>query len=161
MRALLTSVRSVLLVGGIVATFAACKKAPPPATTKVEYGEPIGVKLQGKKGAPGFDLALAVTKGKDPESVLEPLVGAVSSAIYACPDFLAAAKGGQDGEVAFAIEGGRASIPSQGDPAPSSPATACIAKGLSGKSILPDDAERFDVIAQIRLAKTASDGGSP
>ena len=149
----------LLVVATLLAAPVACKKAPPTTETKIEYGEPVGVKMAGPPGSPPIEIAIAVTKGKDPAKQLEPLVGSLFAAVNACPDFIEAAKGGHVGEIAFTIEGGVAKVPKVENPHPSH---ACLVKGIEGKKLLPEGSEKLDVLAQMRVAGLpGSDAGKP
>jgi len=150
---------SPLVLAVILAAPVACKKPPPASETKIEYGEPIGVKMAGPSGSPPIEIAIAVTKGKDPSKQVEPLAGSLFAAVNACPDFIEAAKGGHVGEIAFTIEGGVAKVPKVESPHPSH---ACLVKGIEGKKLLPEGSEKIDVLAQMRIAGVAgSDAGKP
>ena len=122
------------------------------AAAKIEYGEPIGIKLEGKDGAPPFEIAFAVTKGKDAEKNLGPMVTTMSKVVYGCPEFVAAAKGGQTAQLAFVVESGKAHVP----PVENAPAsTECLAKSIEGRMVLDPASEKLEVLAQIRV------GGAP
>jgi hypothetical protein len=147
-----------LVAALLLAVPVACKKPPPPETeTKIQYGEPVGVKMAGPAGTRPIEIAIAVTKGKDPAKQLEPLVGALFAAVNACPEFIEAAKGGHVGEIAFTLEGGTAKVPKVENPHPSH---ACLVKGIEGKKLLPEGSEKLDVLAQLRVAPE-TDGGKP
>src|SRR5262245_31695305 len=79
-----------------------------------ELGEPIGAEVPGKGNIPPLALALAVSKGQDPVVLLPKVVGAVSSAVSACPAFVAEGKESADvAAFSFNLEAGKLMVASR------------------------------------------------
>jgi hypothetical protein len=85
----------------------ACEKKAP--SDEVAYGEPVGVTMQASKDLPGFEVAIAVTKGVAIDPLVPPLGGLLHKALRACPDFVKAAAASPEAatQIAFTIEQGK------------------------------------------------------
>ena len=123
------SFASLLFVGCSVVATVACskdedKKKPSPIA---DLGEPIGADVPAKGDVPAISLALAVSKGQDPVTLLPHVVSAVATAVNGCPDFVREDK--DVTAVTFSLENGKMKVP----PRDESPGTKCLAAALNGK----------------------------
>ena len=91
--------------------------------------------VQAKGNVPAFSLALAVSRGRDPVSLLPQLVGAVSGAVTSCPAFVAEEKESVTA-LNFTVTGGKMKVTPRLDP---SAGVKCLVSTLDGKDVSGGD----------------------
>lgn len=133
----------LLVIGATVA----CSKDGSKDTASASYGDPIGIRLEDDPKAPSLAVAIAATKGKD----LVPAVNALASAFHAaaksCPDLTPLATSATL-RLKLSVDHGKIVAPTM----PSDePVAVCVTKALDGKTILPDTAERMDLLAEFHM----------
>lgn len=145
----------------------ACKKDDPAAQggaddkktpTAADFGEPIGARVEGKGDVPTFEVAFAVTKGRDPAPLLGPLTGALSKAIAECPAFVVESAGEKVTAVQLSVDKGKAKVAPYKDP---TPGVQCVAGKLEGKELASETFPGLDARAEIRFPSKAAPAGSP
>lgn len=119
------------------------------AEKPVEYGDPVGIRLEASATSPEVELAVAASKGVDMEAAVMPLASVLHKAITACPGFIAERASGDVAQIAFSVTDGKVTRPSRGQ----TPGETCVGDKLEGSPVaLPG---RFDAVAEIRLPQKA------
>jgi hypothetical protein len=143
--------RTWWIVAVVVPFVVACKKpsTEESAPSAKDYGAPIGVKVEGK---PTFEVAFAVTKGRDPEPLLGPLVSALSKAVSSCPTLVEESKTLGITAVQFALDKGKAKVAPYKEP---TAGTTCLVANLDGKELAKDSFPPLEARAEIRFPAAA------
>ncbi|MDI1445129.1 hypothetical protein [Polyangium sp. 6x1] len=130
----------------------ACRSEP--REPEVEYGEPIGLRMETKRGVPDYEIAVAVTKGTD----LAPLVPVIGAALHAavelCPEMVKAGQRGENVGIWFRVEKGTiGKVVTEGVDA------TCVTGALGGKPVAAPD--QLAVLAQFRFPSEATAPAAP
>jgi hypothetical protein len=151
--------RSTILVAAAILLLPACKgeSKGDAARGPQSYGEPIGARVDAAGEVPAFEMAFAVTKGRDPQPLLSPLVSTMTAAVKGCPDFVAEAKSGDAAGLDFSLEGGAVKLREQ---EANTNGARCLTKAMAGKGLLPANTPPVDVRVEIRLAEAAPAGSA-
>ncbi|MCL2726490.1 MAG: hypothetical protein FWD69_18880 [Polyangiaceae bacterium] len=142
---------AILILNIWLLALLACKKevAEHEEPVAADFGPPIAARVEASRDVPRFEIALAVSKNRDPESMLAPLVSVLSRSVRACPDLVA---GGASGHItALSFEDGKAKL--AGD---MNPGASCLLSALEHESfsgVLPQG-----VVARMEL-RFAEDAG--
>ncbi len=157
-------VATVFAALSIASAVVACKKDDatpqdaPKAPVAADFGEPIGARVEGTGTTPTFEVAFAVTKGRDPGPLLGPLTGALSKAIANCPAFVVESANDQVTAVQLSVHKGKAKVAPYKDP---TPGAQCVAGALEGTELAKETFPDLDARAEIRLPAPAAPKGSP
>ncbi|MCK6591653.1 MAG: hypothetical protein HUU21_21090 [Polyangiaceae bacterium] len=108
----------------------ACEKKPP--AEQPAYGDPVGITMEASRDLPGFEVAIAVSKGIAVDPLVPPLSGLLHKALRACPDFVKAAVASPSTatQVAFTVEQGKTK-----DVAVSVKGAECITSNLTAQDL--------------------------
>jgi hypothetical protein len=108
----------------------ACEKKAP--SDEPVYGEPVGVTMEASKDLPGFEVAIAVSKGIAIDPLLPPIAGLLHKALKACPDFVKAAAANPEAatQVAFTVEQGKTK-----DATATMKGADCVASNLNAQEL--------------------------
>jgi hypothetical protein len=117
----------------------------------IQYGDPIGIRLSGTGDAPGYEIAIAVNKGKDIGQSVNTVAGAIYVATKACPEVATITGAGKVLRIKLVVEAGKVKAPAQ---LPEESAAACLIKALDGRPLVAGS-EKLDVLAEIRGAEGA------
>lgn len=143
--------RAVLVASAVGAlTCGACErseKAEKPAA--VEYGEPVGLTLKRAGGEIDYEMAVAISKGKDPSPGVPALAEAMVAAAKACPETRPTLAADNTLRLAFPVLRGKAALPPR---LPESPAVTCLLRALEGRKLF-GDADDLAVLIELRTAK--------
>ncbi|MCU0656618.1 MAG: hypothetical protein MUF64_15615 [Polyangiaceae bacterium] len=118
------------------------------ASTSVQYGEPVGVKLAG--GQRPIELAIALSKGKDPQPLLGALVDMTRAGLDACPGYLSATPQDPSPPVAIRLSAGKVTGAPEEN---TSPEARCMVKALTERPLPPPLRTETDlhVLVQARI----------
>jgi hypothetical protein len=133
-----------LLIATLVTSLACSKKEE-----GVQYGDPVGIRLSGAGDAPGYEIAVAVNKGKDIGQSVNTVAGAIYVATKACPEVAQITGSGKVLRIKLLVENGKVKAPAT---MPEEPAAACLVKALEGRDLVANE-PKLDVLAEIRGAE--------
>jgi hypothetical protein len=130
-----------------LASFAALAACSKQEGEGVQYGDAVGIRMSGSGAAPAYEIAVAITKGKDIGPSVNSVAGSVYVATKSCPGVSQITGAGSMLRLKFAVEEGKVAPVKN---MPSEAAAACLLKALEGKELLPGTKEHIDVLAEIR-----------
>jgi hypothetical protein len=125
-----------------------CKSSP---VESVQYGDPVGIRVEtSAPGEPPFELAIALSEGRDPQPVLGALVDLARGGLRACPAYLSAPAEAPHSPVAFTLDAGKLVVR---DGADAPEASRCVGKALGQQPLPPSlqQASRLEVLLQARV----------
>ena len=129
----------------------ACQKVSSVDSERLELGEPVSVKVTRPDNEQVFEIVIAVTRGRDVTTYLEPLVKALVDGVNSCPEFVKQGAAGGSAEIAFVVDRGAAKVlKARG----SGITRDCVMQGIEGRLVLGGAHERFVVSALVRVAAT-------
>ncbi len=124
-----------------------CKSKTSPS---IQFGDPIQIQVSGQDGKSEFDLAIAVSKGKDVEPALPQLSSVMYKAVSGCSEFIPFVKSEQLVEFSFRIENGKIHF---GSASNDSTPKKCVQTAMEGKSLFQDESQNMDVLLQVRQSQ--------
>ncbi len=112
------------------------------------YGDPVGIRIGAQGTVPALTVAVAATKGRDPEPSVPSLAGAIHSAALGCPAFIAAMSAGKTARLEL---GARKGVFEALGASADDVGAACMSAALGGKPVAMDRPDPMDLIVELKL----------